>query len=227
MVVAICVVVGITLAIVVGGYLAYRSWAKSADGQAMLALGDSTVRSIASFPDGGHGRIAGVARVADQHLEAPLSGRRCVWWRVTVESLSPGGEHSTSSWTQVIDESEAVDFLVEDPTGRVLVRATEAHAVIDPDEHYGEGAIEDESTTPELAAFLRRWGQSVGDRKLRYAEAAITGGDGVEVVGRGRWEPDPDPSAAAGDYRSTPSRLVMAKTDDDPLYLYPPVEELV
>jgi len=219
------VVLGIVLAIVASIYAAYRSWLKGADAQAILATRETGQLAIADATEGAVVRIVGTAKLAEGALEAPLSRRPCLCWRVDVHHYDPGGPDWPARTTRVIEECEATDFVVVDESGRALVRGGGAHVVVDADEHYGDGAIENEATTPELEAFLDRWGQTVGDRQLRYAEAIVAEGDQVQVVGRGSWEPDPDPAAAAGDYRSKAMRLVVEGTEEEPVAITKPATD--
>lgn len=215
------VVLGIAVAVAISIYAAYRSWLRTPQARALMARRRSERHPIADMAEGERGRIEGQALTLDQQLEAPLSRRKCLCWQVRVEVYSASRASSdlgTGGWRQVVDESSAVDFLVEDASGRALVRSAGANASIDADAYYGDGAIEDEQTTPELVEFMRSWGQTTEGRQLRYEEGIVAAGDVVEVVGRGRREPDPDP-AATRDYRSTPTRLILEGGAEEPLAL--------
>ena len=52
----------------------------------------------------------------------------------------------------------------------------------------------------ELAGF---------NRTLRYREAVFEEGEEVAVLGRARWEMDPDPKAEGSGYRGGAKRLVI------------------
>lgn len=75
-------------------------------------------------PDSGRVVVSGVARRADDVVDAPLSGASCLAysWRVTELRTQRGLDGSFDTYGQGGESGRgAVPFLVEDDTGRVLV----------------------------------------------------------------------------------------------------------
>jgi len=152
-------------------------------------------------------KIIGKVAPAGAQLRAPLSGRACVLYDVIVEESSGRG----GTWSPIIRETHAVDFLVEDATGRALVRTQPIRVHSEKDRGYDSGFLND--ATPELEAFLERHGKSsegmVFNRQLRYREGTFEQGELVAALGEAGWEIDPDPVGAGGAYRDAPRRLVV------------------
>jgi hypothetical protein len=158
--------------------------------------------SIAEAPEGEVIRIDG--RVAKgETVEAPLSGRLCVYYSITVDE--PDGDHPFPR----ARETGGVAFTIDDGTGR---------AIVDPE---GARIIECGSTrsgtieepTAREAAFLERHGISLvyerDDRKrlikpLWYREHVSEIGDSIAVMCQPRREPDRDAASRSTVYREPP-----------------------
>jgi hypothetical protein len=183
------------------------------------ALRKTPRASIAQVADGADAKITGTVEIVGDSLAAPLTGRRCVYFEVTVEEYRSSGK--SGSWRTIIREKQGVPFRVRDATGKAMVNLGAARMAVVKDAHFRSGTFND--ATPELEAFLERYGKkSTGflgfNRKLRYKEGALEAGEEVAVAGRGMWEPDPDPEpGAAGGYRDAPRRLVMTGGRNLPL----------
>lgn len=192
------------------GLVAWGSWYFSADQTARRAMRAVPVRAVAEVAGGTKARIVGRVRV-DAPITAPLTGRACARWRVIVQEKRGG---KNKHWVTVLDASQGVDFVVEDPSGKAIVAGPSVQAVLEQDGNFSSGFLND--ATPELEAFLAAHGRSsqgfVFNKTMRYREGVVEPGETVTVVGWARWEADPEASARAGaGYRDaeTPKRLVI------------------
>ena len=182
------VVVLLVSSLVVGGFAA---WLRSSSDEAAVrramrrpsvAVGDAEV--------GKPVKLEGRARYEGAPLRAPLSGRPCACYRLTVEGAD--------GWTLV--ESGGHDFLIEDASGAALVAWAGASLLVDDD-------WETREVTPALRQLLARHDRTaIGVR--RATEGLLVEGQGVAVVGTARREPDPTPSRHDG-YRELPTRLAL------------------
>ncbi|HEX2571680.1 MAG TPA: DUF3592 domain-containing protein [Polyangia bacterium] len=183
--------------------------------RSLRALKKVVATSIRDVQVGQRVKIVGRLVHGENALTAPLSGRSCACYRVTVTEAGDDCDH------QVLDEIRSADFFVEDGSGKALVRLSgRAQLIIVEDVHRSSGTFND--PTPELKAFLERHGQSsrgvlgVFNRSLKYVEGVLEQGEQVAVVGVARLESDPDPHAAHG-YREPASRLVLVPPGDGDL----------
>jgi hypothetical protein len=158
--------------------------------------------SIGSLPEDTVGRITGtVMPFEGQTLEAPLSGRRCVYYAVLIEeNLGLGGGGAVMP---LAEKADGISFVVEEDGHR---------AVIDPDNALLAVAFDHRATslaafdaTPRQRALLadadlihRDWFRT---SSLTYREAILEVREVVSILGAGVREPDPDAPAAAA-YRS-------------------------
>lgn len=178
------------------------------------ALKAAQKKTIAEVTQGEVAKIVGRVRPITELLRAPLSGRRCVYFEATVEEYRSSGK--SGSWVEIIRESEVSDFLVEDGTGRALVKTSMMKALLRKDTELTSGFLNDASA--DLEAFLRRHGREskgwVFNKSLRYKEGVFEPGETVSVLGQAKWEHDPDPTEAGSGYRDVPKRLVMDGPDN-------------
>jgi hypothetical protein len=189
-------------------------WYNSEEQKIKRALRRAPISSIRDAHSGEVCRLVGRVKSSGRLLKAPFSHRQCVYYDVTVEEYRSSGK--SGRWVQMIREFNSVDFLVEDDTGRALIRAAAMKVAVVKDSEKQSGVLND--ATPELQTFLARHGEtSVGwvfNRRLRYREGVFEPGERVAVVGTVRWEPDPDPQQAGKGYRDAPKRAVVEPTPD-------------
>ena len=126
------------------------------------------------------GRVVGKARAYRETLDAPLTGRKCLYYEVIVNQKS--GKH----WHRILRETQGVEFLVDDGTGKALVDPNRAEVVVTIDGNSGSGTFDD--ADPAQEALLARHGhKSTGlmfNKTLRYTEAIIGVGEQVSALGR-------------------------------------------
>ncbi|MCB9593122.1 MAG: hypothetical protein H6719_10350 [Sandaracinaceae bacterium] len=207
------------LAILAFGLIAGIGWYFSDDQRAKRAMRGAPRRVIADVLEGERARVVGEVHV-EAPVASPLSGRLCAYWRVIVEEKISRGK--SSYWRTIVDEAGGVDFFLRDDSGKALVRTSHVQAVLDGDARGGSGFLND--PTPELTAFLAARGHDtqgwIFNKTIRYREGIAEPGETVAVVGRGRWERDPDEAARAGEgYREavSPKRLVVEAPESGPL----------
>jgi hypothetical protein len=178
-------------------------------------------------------RIVGELRSHAALLQAPLTGRACACFVVHVEEQRRHGK--TTSWRSLVHESRSRDFVVEDATGRAIVQTRGIEVAVVLDHHERSGFLAD--APPALERFLAGHGHSTTglfglNKTIRYREGALEPGETVAVLGRARWEDDPEPGAATdaarGGYRDTARRrrlvieageLGPVRASDDPAAL--------
>ena len=204
----------IVIVVLVGAMIwGLLSWYCSKDRVTLRRLRRAPLRAIDSFPDGQSGRIVGRLVYASEPLIAPLSNRPCAYYHVMVEEYQSSGE--TGYWKKVIDSEQGRDYILEDETGKALVRMNDARIAVHKDEHYRSGTFND--ATPNLERFLNEHGdRSTGflglNKSLRYEEGALEEGEEVTVLGVGHWidNPQKDLDGAV---------LVFCGSYDNPLFV--------
>ncbi len=202
------------LVLLVFGVVGFLFWWFSAEQVAKRKLKKAEAVSIARAQEGSLIKIAGTLCLEAASLDGPLSGRACAGYLVEVKEKRRSGKNS--HWRTVIREQEMVSFLVEDETGRALVKAGGATLVLVRDSHESSGFLND--APGHVEAFLQRHGRSsegfLGMNKtMRYTEGVLEPGEEVAVLGVARWELDPDPTRTDG-YRGRGKRLVVDMSDD-------------
>jgi hypothetical protein len=176
-----------------------------------------TKRAILSTPrvrlrdatEGAVAKVMGRVEYLTDPLTAPFSGRSCAYYLVTVQEYRSQGK--SGSWVTIIRESDGVDFLINDGTGKARVVNQLLKVVAVKDATYNSGTFHD--APPHLEAFLNKHGQkSTGwlfNKSLRYEEAIFEAGERLAVVGQIRFEHDPGAVPEGSGYRETPRRAVI------------------
>jgi hypothetical protein len=147
---------------------------------------------LGNFPEATKGRAIGVVKPLDQRvLEAPLSGRMCVYHEI--EILDDRGLEGGR--VRVAHEQRGLPFVLEDETGRAVVNPEGARSVCVFDRRESSKAMFD--AKPRQRAIFERHSLSAemnwwGSRGLHYREAVIMFDERLTVVGMGTREPDPD-----------------------------------
>jgi hypothetical protein len=171
----------------------------------------ATPRStIAEAQPGKVAKLSGRVAYLIEPVRAPLSGRACAYYLVTVQEYRSSGK--SGSWVTILRDPGGVDFLIEDGTGRARVVNRSLKVVAVQDAKYSSGTFND--ATPHLEAYLAEHGQkSTGwlfNKKLRYLEAVFEAGETVAIVGQVALEHDPGAVPEGAGYRETPQRAVIA-----------------
>ena len=175
--------------------------------------------SIATLPESTIGRVVGAARPFEQRvLEAPLSGRICVYYVIELFELRPA-----SPLRLLATEQEGIPFVLEDETGRAMIDPAHARCSCAFDhESESKAAFDADPRQRDLLerhSLVRRdW---FGTQGIRYREAAITIDERIAVLGAGVREPDPSaPPQGERGYRDGGStRMRFTGTAKYPLVL--------
>ena len=139
-------------------------------------------------------KITGKTLHVHEPLIAPLSGRRCVAYLITVKKKRNTGK--SSSWHTVLQLEEFQDFFIEENGEVVLVQPRKS-----PKKNYDAFLVQDHSVrsgflndpTPEFESFLRTHDidstNLLGFNKtLEYSERVIELGEIVTVGGIAKWK---------------------------------------
>lgn len=171
---------------------------------------------LAALDESMFARVTGTVRpMRKRLLEAPLSGRLCVYYSITV--IAAQGHDRTKIGT----EHDAMTFLLEDATARAVIDPDHAQISVGFDFMSESKAAFD--AAPRQRAVLERLGLVRRDwfntEHVQYREAIIEVDETIAVFGAGVREPDPD-AAPTGMYRdSGPQRLRFTGTAKYPLLI--------
>ena len=174
-------------------------------------LRKSAAKRIQELADDELAKVVGRARPVGDLVDAPISGRPCIAFAVSV--IVHG--HNSS---KTIRETGGAPFVLEDDSGRALVDPTDAQISLESATHVQAGTIDD--PIPSAAELLVRHGARLGGfRDVFYREAVILDGDKLAVLGAGTREPDPD-APPAESYRGDPkTRLRLTSSRKYPLWI--------
>lgn len=151
--------------------------------------------------DGAFARITGRVRVLDtQTIEAPFSGRRCVYYAVATVFIGGRG-------TQVLaSHQNGAPFFLEDEERRAVIELAHAQLSI---------SFRHRTRTPAMHTRADRTEGGYTERR----EAVIVAGDRLVVAGTAVSEPDPEQMPTQLYRGTTPQRFRFSGTKDDPLLI--------
>jgi len=171
-------------------------------------LRNAPSKRISEVTDDEQAKVVGRVRALGELLVAPITGRDCVAYSVTVLEQSDRGS--------AIRETKAMPFALDDGSGRALVDPTDARIAIDNGATVQTGMLND--PTPAAEDLLRRHGKRPR-HSLLYREAVVTDGESIAVLGAGTREPDPD-APPVESYRGAPrTRLRLTSSAKHPLVI--------
>lgn len=162
--------------------------------------------------------LVGTVQEGTDSLTAPLSGRSCVAYQLTIHGA--GGDDAFS--VVLATETRLAPFTLVDSTGRVLVRSDGDSGSLEIDDAPSEvrraGGTTDptEPTSAQLLAKYQRKASFFEQFELR--EAILRHDDTAAIFGRARRVLDLDPKNVA-EYREVPTRLELAGDRARPLLL--------
>lgn len=174
-------------------------------------------RTLAELPEGTLGRVVGKAVALDDTLEAPLSGRPCLYYTSIVE-VSDG-----KYWKQIVREDRAVMFVLDDGTAKAIVDPSSSKVVLDFEQTGASGTFD--KPTEREQAFLDAHDTAsthaggLFNRSLRYREAVIEVGDTIAIFGATTREPDPDARPEGGYRGDAPTQLRMTSSRKQPMII--------
>jgi len=170
-------------------------------------------RRIKELDENVRARVTGTVRQHEQLLEAGMTGRPCVFYRVQVTGTEPG----KTTLKPLIDESRGVEFVIEDDTGRAIIDPMDARVDLHADAWSDERSFD--VPTPRTDALLARHGYGhlshAWRSNLRIRESVILVGDRLTLVGFGVRLGDP----LSGVYREGASQLRMGGSVKHPLWM--------
>jgi len=147
-------------------------------------------KSTDGFKDGQTAKISGCIERVGTLLVAPLTGRECVYYYVSVEET--GGGNSNLDKITIISKEDKTLYVTRDNDKCVLIGDADTKINIMLESKFHSGFRKD--ATKVIEDFLKRHGQkSTGiwgaNRSLYYTELILQHGDKVAVVGTGNWQP--------------------------------------
>jgi hypothetical protein len=198
-------IVEVLVLAVAGAYTlaAYRVAARyhSSAARQKRALRRAKIWRIGELPEDTIGRVIGTARPVGRALSAPITGRECVCYVVTVKEKD--------ARPVLVREQEGVPFVLEDGSGRALVDPEGAELERDHANLSQSGMLED--PTAQQRAFLTSHGQAsqgwLFNRAFTYREEIVRVGETICVAGAGIREVDPDAEVGEGYRAAPPTRL--------------------
>jgi hypothetical protein len=186
------------------------------DARQMRALQRMHALTISAVQEGLRTKIIGRLRYGQEHLTAPLSGRRCACYRIIMSVIGNegGGENDIGE----LDDVQGVDFWVEDGSGKALVRLMgPIQLLVVDDVHCWRGSSVLRKATPELEELLERRGVSrFFSRPVEYFEGLLKEGDKVAVFGVAHFETESEPSGAHA-YREPAQHMVIVPSQEEGL----------
>jgi hypothetical protein len=175
---------------------------------------------IATLDESRFARITGLVRPFEKTLlEAPLSGRLCVYYSIRV--LECSGSRRREYQTEIGYEQEGMAFMLEDDTGVAVIDPAHAEISVAPDFECESKAAFD--ADPRQRALLERHGlvrrSWFSTERLHYTESIIEADERIAILGAGMLEPDLE-AAPTGMYRDArPMRMRFTGTAKYPLLI--------
>jgi hypothetical protein len=166
--------------------------------------------AIAQAKDGELVKLQGSIDKVLEPKMAPLSGRMCAYYQLSVGEINAGG-----AFDEYLRIEERADFWLSDDSGRALVHTEGAEVVVKRDHR-----LDARDLPVRLLELLAERGmERLVGRHLTFYEGVLPPGADVALFGMARLEPDPDPSHAAG-YRQTAMRVAMRASGEVPLLIH-------
>ncbi len=137
-------------------------------------------------------KISGKALNINDPLTAPLSKRKCIFYKITIQQRVSSGK--SSSWETLIEKENIQDFFIEKNGERAIVLP------IKMPRNYMDYLVTDKTTnsgtfndpTPEFMKLLKFHNIDSEtlfgfNKQLKYEEAIIEVGEQITVAGNVRW----------------------------------------
>lgn len=168
----------------------------------------SIARRLARFPrttlgelaEGVYARVVGRATQLQEVLEAPITGRRCLYYQVHVVEVTD------KDTRRILLEERGVPFILDAGSDQAIVDPSDALVDLEDDAR-SEVDWRSSRGYRERALLGQHPGKVSVNADLRFSEAIIELGDTIAVVGTAVREVDPD-GAPTGPYRGEqPTRL--------------------
>ena len=171
---------------------------------------------IGSLKTKTYSKIEGTALNIEEPLIAPLSKRKCIFYKMQIQKKVSSGKNS--HWKTIVNEEEIQDFFIEQTGERMVVLP------IKTPKNYYDYLVTDKKTstglfqelTPEFATLLKFYNIKTDNlfgfnKQLRYKEAIVEVGERITVAGYVNWQKLDNP---VKDYNYSSIATVTAKGND-------------
>jgi len=187
------IILGICIGLTLVAVLIFLTWWLRNNPRNKRLLQKAKSLRIADVENGEYAKISGNVAPFGETLIAPLSGRECVYYKVTVEVGRAAMMEGDFSYAPLISETESVVFLLEQENDSAHIVLENYDSLIKND--FGYESDPTQEATPKLEAFLEKYGEQSKDangysKTLRYREAILEIGEEVAIKGVGFWEED-------------------------------------
>lgn len=147
---------------------------------------------VGSLRTNSFSKISGKALNINAPLTAPLSKRKCVFYKITIQQRVNSGK--SSRWETLIEKENIQDFFIEKNGERAIVLPVKVPR------NYMDYLVTDKTTnsgtfnnpTPEFMKLLKFYNIDSEtlfgfNKQLKYEEAIIEIGEQITVAGNVRW----------------------------------------
>lgn len=153
-------------------------------------LKKSKRKQINQVRENEYAKVIGKAKHVDGPLIAPISGRKCVYYKVHVE------RKGDKSWHTVVKETKSQDFFLESNAELAIVKAnfeTEKNKRVYLEEDHKRNSSFMNDASHKLNAYLAQHNKSSTgffgfNKTLRYKEGIIALNETVAVKGIAKWK---------------------------------------
>jgi hypothetical protein len=151
---------------------------------------NTPAKPIREVLDGEVIKIVGCVYYAAATIAAPLSGRKCSYYKVLVEEEKGSG--ITHGWYRFAEDQKVSLLLVKDGNNYALIDEKYLLSSLVEDKKYYSGFLNDASDN--LKNFLKQKGKEstsalMGfNRNLRYKEGILEEGERIAVIGKASWK---------------------------------------
>lgn len=221
------IIIAVIIAVV--GGIAFLSYYFSNKQVVLRTLAKTQLKSSSGMQTNTFVKVQGKALHVKESLVAPLSGRKCIFYKVKIEKKISNGK--STHWKTIHKEERTQEFFIDSRGDFVIVRPLSSpknyRSYLVKDKKMASGAFN--NPTPEFETILRRYGIDpkglLGfNKSLRASEGIIEIGEMITVAGISKWKnlskPIPDyPYSRIAELESGPNQKLLIT--DDPKALKP------
>jgi len=184
----------IPVIILVIGTILFVSYYFSAKQVILRKLAKTPIKSSSGIQTNAFVKVHGKALHVKEPLIAPLSGRKCIFYKLKIEKQVSNGK--SAHWKTIHSEENFQEFFVDSRGDYVIVRPTKK-----PKKNYKSYLIKDKkmssgafkSPSPEFESILRNYGIDPQglfgfNKTLRAFEGIIEVGETITVGGVAKWK---------------------------------------
>lgn len=193
---------------VVCAILLFYRWLAS---RRLRAIDDTPGGCIGSLSPG-YVKVSGLARPHSHQIEAPLTGRPCVWYRYTIEE----GDGGDDPWRKIEGGQSSKPFLLDDGSGQCLVDPAGSAVELSRADNWTGPYRQPRIQTPETPAPTHWYSRP--KKQYRYFETRIEDGDTLFCLGRLEIPP-PAPASFAWLHAPVLARLTSTNNREQPFVI--------